>query len=373
MFRRLLAPLALVALVHSPALAQRPPRPAQRPSGPTQRPATPAPCATATPECTEWITVGGGPGRSLVYRSFALDTRNEAITRAVIVVHGAGRDADNYYRSALAGAFLAGALQTAIVVAPRQASKARPGCRDSLAQDEISWDCDTWRSGGPAVSHPAVTSFDLLDEILRKLARRDVFPNLEGIVVTGHSAGGQVTNRYGMSSKVSDGLAVPVRFVVANPSSYAWPTDERPTGPLAWSLQAGAPGFVPAVPPDAPAFRSLREGRGCTVYDIWPYGFKGRTGYVAALGDSQLTRQLAARAVTYLLGEDDVLPLSGFDGSCAAMAQGPTRRARGEAYAKYVNERLGGHHDVVVVTGCGHNGRCIYTSEPWLRIAFPRP
>ena len=55
------------------------------------------------------------------------------------------------------------------------------------------------------------------------------------------------------------------------------------------------------------------------------------------------------------------------------MAQGPTRQARGQAYAKYVNERLGGHHQVVVVIGCGHNGRCIYTSEPWLRIAFPRP
>ena len=126
-----------------------------------------------------------------------------AITRAVIVVHGAGRDADNYYRSALAGAFLAGALQTALVISPRMASNAG-GCRDSLAQNEISWDCNTWRSGGPSLSHPAVTSFDFLDEILRKLARRDVFPNLRGIVVTGHSAGGQVTNRYGMSSKVHD-------------------------------------------------------------------------------------------------------------------------------------------------------------------------
>ena len=356
MIRRLLPLLAFVAFAHAPAGAQRPP----------------TPCTSAAPECTEWIPVGGGTGRSLVYRSFPLDTRNEAITRAVIVVHGAGRDADNYYRSALAGAFLAGALHTALVISPRMASNAG-GCRDSLAQNEISWDCNTWRSGGPSPSHPAVTSFDLLDEIVRMLARRDLFPNLRGIVVTGHSAGGQVTNRYGMSSKVHDALGVPVQYVVSNPSSYAWPTDERPTGPAAWPLQAGAPGYVPAVAPDAPAFRSLGEGRGCTTYDVWPYGFRNRTGYVAAISDSQLTRQLVSRPVTYLLSEVDVLPLSGFDGSCAAMAQGPTRQARGQAYAKYVNERLGGHHQVVVVTGCGHNGRCIYTSEPWLRIAFPRP
>jgi pimeloyl-ACP methyl ester carboxylesterase len=353
--RQLLPLLALVAF--APAGAQR----------------APTPCTTATPECTEWVTVGGGPGRSLVYRNFPLDTRNEAITRAVIVVHGAGRDADNYYRSALAGAFLAGALQTALVIAPRMASNDGRGCRDTLAENEISWNCETWRSGGPSLSHPAVTSFDFLDDILRKLARREVFPNLKGIVVTGHSAGGQVTNRYGMSSKVYDGLGVPVQFVVANPSSYAWPTDERPTGPAAWPLQAGAPGYVPAVPADAPAFRSLRDGRGCTIYDQWPYGFKNRTGYTAALSDSLLTHQLVSRPVTYFLGEDDILPLSGFDGSCAAMAQGPTRQARGQAYAKYVNERLSGHHEVVVVTGCGHNGRCIYTSEPWLRIAFPKP
>jgi len=362
--RRPLPLLALVILAAAPAAAQRAPAAPQR---------TPTPCTTATPECTEWIQVGGGTGRSLVYRNFPLATRNEAITRVVVVVHGAGRDADNYYRSALAGAFLAGALQTALVISPRMASNAAPGCRDSLAQNEISWNCDTWRSGGPSVSNPDVTSFDFLDEILRKVARRDLFPNLRGIVVTGHSAGGQVTNRYGMSSKVHETLGVPVQYVVANPSSYAWPTDERPTGPAAWPLQAGAPGFVPAVDTSTPAFRSLRDGRGCTAYDTWPYGFKNRTGYVAALSDSQLTRQLASRPFTELLGEDDVLPLSGFDGSCAAMAQGPTRQARGHAYAKYVNERLGGHHQVVVVTGCGHNGRCIYTSEPWLRIAFPRP
>jgi pimeloyl-ACP methyl ester carboxylesterase len=352
--RTLLPLLAFAAFVPAAAGAQR----------------APAPCTTATPDCTEWVPVGGGPGRSLVYRSFSLDTRNAAITRALIVVHGAGRDADNYFRSAMAGAFLAGALQTAIVIAPRMASNDGRFCRDSLAAGEISWNCETWRSGGPSLSHPAVTSFDFLDDILRKLARRDVFPNLKGITVTGHSAGGQVTNRYGMSSKVSDGLGVPVQFVVANPSSYAWPTDERPTGPAAWPLQAGAPGYVPATPADAPAFRSLRDGRGCTEYDQWPYGFKNRTGYTAVLSDSQLTHQLASRAVTYMLGEDDILPLSGFDGSCSAMAQGPTRQARGQAYAKYVNEKLGGHQQVIVVTGCGHNGRCIYTSEPFIRIAF---
>ena len=56
------------------------------------------------------------------------------------------------------------------------------------------------------------------------------------------------------------------------------------------------------------------------------------------MSDEQLKKQLVARPTTYLLGQVDTLPLGGFDSSCSAMAQGPTRRARGEAFVKYVNE-----------------------------------
>src|SRR5579863_10412100 len=68
--------------------------------------ASAAPCITANPSCTAWVVLGTGPARSLLYRTYSLETPNEAITRALIVVHGAGRDADNYFRNALAAAFL---------------------------------------------------------------------------------------------------------------------------------------------------------------------------------------------------------------------------------------------------------------------------
>ena len=60
--------------------------------------------------------------------------------------------------------------------------------------------------------------------------------------------------------------------------------------------------------------------------------------------DEQLKKQLVSRPTTYLLGQVDTLPLGGFDSSCPAMAQGATRRARGEAFAKFVNEQLGAKH-----------------------------
>ena len=313
-----------------------------------------APCIDPK-TCSEWLSFAGGSSRSLFYRTYPLETKNAAITRAFIMVHGAGRDADNYFRTAVAAAFLAGALDDTIVISPRFASNDGRGCRDTLAANEVSWSCngDSWRSGGVATSDDKLTSYDFADQLLRKLARKDVFPNLKSIVVGGHSAGGQFVTRYEMANKVHDSLGVPVTYVVANPSSYAYLDPTRPAG-------------------DPMEFRAFNDGRNCTTYNHWPYGLEGRTGYASKFGDDQLKRQLAARSVTYLLGSIDILPLGGFDSSCPAMAQGPTRLARGQAFGKYVNAKYGAQHKVVVVELCGHNARCMFTSEAALPIVFPK-
>ena len=318
--------------------------------------ASAAPCITATAACTEWIALRGGPERSLVYRSHAMDTPNEKITRALIVVHGAGRNADDYFRTGVAAAFLAGALDDTIVIAPRLASADR-GCHDKLDAHEISWSCggDSWRSGGAASSDDKVNSYDFMDEILRRVARKSVFPNLKAIVLCGHSAGGQYVTRYEMSNRVHESLGIPVTYVVSNPSSYAYPDPVRPVE-------------------DSNDYGPFHDARNCTTYNHWPYGFEQRgNGYASKLTDAQLKQQLAARPVVYLLGELDVMPVGGFDGSCPAMAQGPTRRARGEAFARYVNEKYGTHQQVVVVSLCGHNARCMFTSDQALPILFPKP
>ena len=77
--------------------------------------------------------------------------------------------------------------------------------------------------------------------------------------------------------------------------------------------------------------------------------------------------------VTYLLGGADIVPFGGFDDSCPAMAQGPTRLARGLAYTRYMNERYGADHQAVVVEACGHDDRCMFTSNQALPLLFPNP
>jgi pimeloyl-ACP methyl ester carboxylesterase len=292
----------------------------------------------------------------MVYRTYSLTEKNDHIRRAFVLVHGAGRDADNYFRTATAAAFLAGALDDTIVVAPRFASKTST-CQDSLAANEVNWPCggDSWRSGGVALSNKELTSYDFADELLKKLANKKVFPNLKAIVLAGHSAGGQFVTRYEMSNKVHDSLGVPVLYVVSNPSSYAYPDAMRPNG-------------------DKKEMTPFADAAKCPGFDRWPYGFENRgDGYASHLSDEQLKKQLASRPTVYLLGQLDILPLAGFDGSCPAMAQGPTRLARGEAFSNYLVHKYGAKsHKTVVVDLCGHNARCMFTSDQTLPIVFPK-
>ena len=314
-----------------------------------------APCIRASSECSEWVTLGR-QGRSLVYRSFPLGTPNNRITRALIIVHGTDRQAQAYFQVGLAAARLEGALDDTIVIAPRFASRDGLTCADVLARGELNWPCEgnSWRSGGVARGSTQ-SSFDFADEILRKVARKEVFPNLRAVVVSGHSAGGQFVTRYQMSNHVHDTIGVPIQYVVANPSSYAYPDASRPF------RAKGKIEFAPVDP------------RLCSNYDRWPYGLNDRAGYTEKASVAALRTQLVRRPATYLLGENDVFPVSGFDGSCAAMIQGPTRLARGRAFADYVNQRLGGNHTVTVVPACGHDVFCMFTAKAALPTLFPKP
>jgi pimeloyl-ACP methyl ester carboxylesterase len=336
------------------------------------------PCTKATADCTEWVALGGGPGRSMIYRTHALGVRNDGIHRALIMVHGTNRNADHYFATATAAAFLAGVEEDTVVIAPHFVSADR-GCMDPLAPNEVSWSCggDSWRSGGTSTSNPSLASFDFIDEILRKLANKQVFPNMRAIVVAGHSAGGQFVTRYEMANRVHDTLGVPVSYVVANPSSYAWPDATRPLAQGDATPEAAAKGWdQPKVGPHTDftygPFDPTAGTRPSPSFNKWPFGLDDRTGgYTKGIPNEQLLKQLVARPTTYLLSQVDTLPLGGFDSSANAMAQGATRRARGEAFVKYVNEHLHAKHDVIIIEECGHNDRCVYTTDVVFPAIFP--
>lgn len=240
-----------------------------------------------------------------------------------------------------------------LIVAPRFASNSSaPGneaghCGDRLAPNEANWFCDnqrpdTWRSGGTKVGDPALSSLEFIDQIVRQLSDKRLFPNLSTVVIAGHSAGGQFVIRYSMTNAASDAAGVSISYVVANPSSYPYLDATRPTlSALPGNVSATAPGFHPPPPANPPPpFVAFADAQNCTGFDDWPYGLRNRRGYVGRLTTEEIKARAASRSIAYVLGDSDILASGVFDASCPAMAQGPTRVARGLAFVKYMNDAV---------------------------------
>ena len=331
------------------------------------------PCTSAAGECTEWVMLSGDESRALVYRSYSLTFRNENISRALILVHGGARNADDYFRTGLAAAFLADKLQDTIVIAPRFAGNDGENCTDDLAENELNFPCEqprSWRVGSAAKNDANVTSFDVVDEILRDLADNEAFPNLSTIVVAGHSGGGTFVTHYEMANLIHEGLGIPVTYVAANASYYAYLDGHRPADTaFPANIAATIPRYVPPDSGSSPlSFVPFSDAANCATYDTWPFGLQGRFGYSARVSDELLKTQIANRPTTYLVGSSDVRRNGD---TCPKAAQGPNNLARGLAYVRHANERHGAQHDLFVVRGCGHNFRCMFTMDQSLPVLFP--
>ncbi|MCK8784793.1 hypothetical protein M0638_10400 [Roseomonas sp. NAR14] len=283
------------------------------------------------------------------------------VTRALIVIHGRLRDADVYDATGERAVAASGTGAATLLVTPQfLAGIDVPAHR--LPDDTLRWTLEGWQGGDPAEGPAPLSSFDALDAILARLADRALFPALRQVVVAGHSGGGQVVQRYAVLGKGGEALGragVALRYVVANPSSYAYFGPERPDGPPGENR-----GFAR---PDAAA---------CPGYDRWKYGMQGLPPYAGNAAPAALEAGYVARDVVYLLGTADTNPRHpALDRSCMAEAQGPYRYARGLAYLADLRRRHpeGLRHRLLEVPGVGHDGNAMLTSACGLAALFDRP
>ena len=288
------------------------------------------PCTTPDRSCVEAIPVDAN--HISVYRTHSIQAGAPDVTRAFIMVHGVQRNGNTYFRTALNSTNLAGRLDDTLVIAPNFKGNDGSGCRDSVAENELNFPCDGW-TDGQAATNAKMTSFGAIDQLLTLLANKEKFPNLKEIVVAGHSSGAQFAQRYAAANRIDPDLPVPIRYVVANPSSYVYLDSWRP------------------------------ETERCAEYDDYRYGLKKLTGYIVETGVDAVRKKYPVRIVTYLLGELDTRDAAHMDTSCSAMAQGPHRFARGQAFFKRLNETYPSKHKLLVVPGCFHNADCMYRSE----------
>ena len=318
----------------------------------------------------ERIKIKTAFGESVIpaYTSCNIDKPNATIKRAVIVVHGRLRDADKYFDLATRAANASNASSDTVIIAPQFLSTA-DAARHNLEPVFARWNMEAWLGGENAKGPFPLSSFEVIDAIVAKLADRSHFPNLERIVIAAHSGGAQIIQRYavvgradqvlakaglqpyadGMEASTAKSTAMRVRYVVANPSSYLYFDATRP-----------------------------RPNDRCAEVDRWRYGVNEPVAYVQ--GDMKgIEQRYLTRRVIYMLGGADVDPNhSALDKTCMAEAQGLNRLERGNAYFAHVTKRaktqnITLRHTRIEVPSIGHDADLMFNSVCGKAALFDAP
>lgn len=291
--------------------------------------------------------------------SHDLSAVDERVEHLIFSVHSSSYNAVDYYHSALA--VLDGAdveKEKFLILAPHFLSAA-------IIQEQISppppADLLFWKvrpfwgssQGFYNSQDVRISSFDVIDQILTDAVTGGNFPNLKSVVILGHSAGGQMVNRYAAGNEFEFAVARPrgieVRYLVMAPSSYVYFTAER--------FDADSnPHF--SVPDNLP------EG-----YNNWGYGLEKLYSYHRRHGITaeRIKERYPLRTVLYLVGEKDRHPNdSSLAKGPAAMLEGRHRLERGRIYMDYLAHVFGSEirkkQRFLMVRGAGHSGRSLMTS-----------
>ncbi len=284
-----------------------------------------------------------GRGYARYFGTASLDG-DSTVTRALIIVHGVLRDADYYYDTGVIAANAAHDLAQTFVIAPQFVEQSELAGQH-VSPKTLYWS-GRWPGGSDAIAPAPISTYDVFDAMIARLSDARRFPKLREIVIAGHSAGGQIVQRYAVAGKATQldpGARVPVRLIVSNPSSYFYFTDWRP-----------------------------KPQPKCSDVDRWRYGLDGAPRYVTGTA-AELEARYVRRRVVYLMGTADTNPHEDdLDQSCGGEAQGPYRFARAKYFIAYVARRHpdGTNQEYAFVRGVPHDNRRMFTSECGLGAIF---
>ncbi len=293
-----------------------------------------------------------------------IDQTHPGVSHLIYMVHGTLRNVEDYYQDIVTAASLTGYQDESLLFSPQYLTAAD---LDTFQLDEshLYWEYMGWRQGDRSDSTEVkprpwrLSSYAAADSILLHLAER--LPDLERIVVAGHSAGGQFANRYAAGSTAMDSLAgegIEVNFVVTNPSTFLYFNEDRWVREGGWLF----------MPPDA---ETIAE---CPDWNDYKYGLENLNMYMNQDLQVLRDRYFDARVVLFS-GADDIQFNDQFlDKSCPALLQGQMRLQRMQVYSRYLNHFFGPdifqRHRVSIVKGVGHNHRQMYLSPCGLHFLF---
>lgn len=274
-----------------------------------------------------------------------------SIPHAVIGVHGADRNADDYFCSLLPY------TNETLIISPWFAA-----CSDrGLSNSTLCWDTThdpngPWRYGADAVGPSSMSSFKAMNHLVDFLLHS---VGIHRVTVVGHSSGGQFVQRWSLLSEAWDTNRI--RAVVANPSSYAYLIPERLYDGV-WQ--------IPRL--------------GCPRYNDWEWGLNVRDAmavpYVAKILDSMTVSELIGRfrerTVVYLVGDRDRCTgqsnwcnSHGLETKCQDHLQGYHRLERYLRYLEHLRN-LAFRVEGYIIPNIGHDHSLMFNSEQGRRVIF---
>lgn len=275
----------------------------------------------------------------------SLDTPNDIVQKAVIVIHGANRNADDYYNSIYNNASDLGVLSETIIIAPQFLITADLNHWQPSIEFAFWSGTTPWSSGGLSNStneHPRgyeISSYTIMDSLTAHLLT--IYPNIQDIVLLGNSAGGQFVNRYAAGSdQEAEGK---IRYIVSAPSSYVY-MDEYRYGeflfPMTWELPEN-----------------------CGEYNDYKYGLDDLNHYMSMMGIDSIRERYSRRKIQYLIGSID----TGGTQDCESMTQGSNRLERCIIYYNYLQYFYGSQiidsQQIALISGVGHDYNGIFSSS----------
>ncbi len=314
-----------------------------------------APCISASQDCFRNLSITGNSGGSAnfnFYSSFPIDLDNarwDELKSAVIVIHGLGQDADNYFSYMMTTLRNQNLEDETILIAPFFKAQA-----DAQSGD-LYWSSSAWREGQTSGNTVSISSFAVIDQILALLADQTHFPVLEKVIITGHSSGGLFTHVYAAANLSENQYShLDFQYVVANSQYFYYPDDVR------YNESTGQ--FVPVS--------------NCPTFNHWPLGFVNPPSYLSGTTEATVDAQMVGRKVTYLLGTNDVSTTGSLNTTdCEATLLGQNRFKRGENIFRLMETNYSNtqQHVKVTVNGVGHDGQAMYQSSEfvtWLNAAL---
>ncbi|MEQ9592136.1 MAG: hypothetical protein RLN86_06030, partial [Cyclobacteriaceae bacterium] len=300
-----------------------------------------APCTT-TGSCLRSVELQGslGEGTFEFYSNYPIYEENaewENLTQAIIVVHGASHDPDNYF-SYLTSSLNAESLSESTVLIS-------PFFRDTStgSSDDFFWSGVTYRQGNQSSNSNKISSFEVIDALIDQLANTDRFPVMKKIIVTGHSSGAAFTHVYGgANTSESTHTEIEFKYVVANSQFFYYPDGQRIN-------ESNNQLYTPA---------------GCPAYDFWPLGYNSPPPYLSGVTESNFNTQFVNRTIIYLLGNGSQSDPTLNTTDCQNTLQGSSRYLRGENMFRYMELAYpsANGHSKKIVNGIGHDGEGMYKS-----------